>query len=405
MNDTTPAAVKKPRDLRLDVARGLSMFFILAAHLRGDWLYHVIPARFGLSDAADMFVFISGYAAAIAFGGTFAHFGWIAGLARTAFRCAQLYIAHITIAMFTALIGAASYMMFHDQQAINDVFMRLLFDEPARGLVGLFTLTYLPTYLDILPMYMVVLAMIPAVMLLQRLHYAAVAAASLLLWLAANHLGWNFISDPVTGDDWALNPFAWQAIFFLGFAFSRGWIRVKLGDPRLLAPAVAMLVIGFLLSDNGPHWLAPVAVAADLIRPYLSKMDLDPIRVVHFLSLAYVALSLLKGREAILHHRALRPFLVCGQQALTTFMSTIILAGLGSVAFARFGTGLGTQLAVNLIAFPAVLVVAYSARWMKAAPWKKPKAPAHAVVAQPTTAPVPHAPPSLASDIRTAHAP
>ena len=58
----TPAT---QRDPRLDVFRGLAMAIILVAHVPGNPLAEFIPARFGPSDAAEMFVFCSGFAAAL----------------------------------------------------------------------------------------------------------------------------------------------------------------------------------------------------------------------------------------------------------------------------------------------------------------------------------------------------
>ncbi len=50
-------ATKRMRDPRLDFFRGLGMFIILIAHIPGNTWLNWIPARFGFSDAADMFVF------------------------------------------------------------------------------------------------------------------------------------------------------------------------------------------------------------------------------------------------------------------------------------------------------------------------------------------------------------
>ena len=66
MNAPSPA--KRPRDARLDFFRGLSLVAIFFAHIPGGWGREFIWARFGLSDAAHVFVFISGFAAALAFG-------------------------------------------------------------------------------------------------------------------------------------------------------------------------------------------------------------------------------------------------------------------------------------------------------------------------------------------------
>ena len=53
-------------------------------------------------------------------------------------------------------------------------------------LTGLFTLTYVPNYFDILPMYLVVLLLMPLMMGLEKAGLWTVAAASVLIWLTAN---------------------------------------------------------------------------------------------------------------------------------------------------------------------------------------------------------------------------
>ncbi|NNE52631.1 MAG: succinyl transferase OpgC, partial [Sulfitobacter sp.] len=67
------------RDLRLDFFRGIAMFIILIAHTPGNFLTSWIPARWGFSDATEIFVFCSGMASAIAFGGAFQRAGWLLG--------------------------------------------------------------------------------------------------------------------------------------------------------------------------------------------------------------------------------------------------------------------------------------------------------------------------------------
>ena len=59
---------KPTRDLRLDLVRGVVMLIIFIAHVPGNSWEQFIPARFGFSSAAEVFVFCSGYATALAFG-------------------------------------------------------------------------------------------------------------------------------------------------------------------------------------------------------------------------------------------------------------------------------------------------------------------------------------------------
>ncbi|MDZ7905819.1 MAG: OpgC domain-containing protein [Cypionkella sp.] len=55
------------------------MFIILIAHITGNPWTLWIPARFGFSDATEMFVFCSGMASALAFGAVFSRAGWLHG--------------------------------------------------------------------------------------------------------------------------------------------------------------------------------------------------------------------------------------------------------------------------------------------------------------------------------------
>ena len=55
------------RDPRVDFFRGAAFIIILIAHIPSNWVAQWIPARFGFSDATEIFVFCSGMASAIAF--------------------------------------------------------------------------------------------------------------------------------------------------------------------------------------------------------------------------------------------------------------------------------------------------------------------------------------------------
>ena len=98
---------------------------------------------------------------------------------------------------------------------------------------------------------------------------------------------------------------------------------------------------------------------------------MDVLQYVHFLASAYVALVILKGREQILFTPVLRPFVKCGQQALSIFTSGMVLSYIGGMIFDHQGTGLITQLWVNAIAFALLFAIGYGVAWFKRAPWKR----------------------------------
>ena len=89
-SEATGARPARQRDPRLDFFRGVGMLIILIAHIPYDGWALYIPARFGFSDATEMFVFQSGMASAIAFGGTFDRGGFTALLVRVVRRILQI---------------------------------------------------------------------------------------------------------------------------------------------------------------------------------------------------------------------------------------------------------------------------------------------------------------------------
>jgi hypothetical protein len=56
------------RDLRLDFFRGLSLFFIFIDHIPNNFLSYATLHTIAFSDAAEVFIFISGYTAALVYG-------------------------------------------------------------------------------------------------------------------------------------------------------------------------------------------------------------------------------------------------------------------------------------------------------------------------------------------------
>jgi hypothetical protein len=359
------------RDPRLDFFRGAAMFIIFIAHCRGNWLWNVIPARFGPSDAADMFVFVSGYAAAIAFGGAFLRSGWLVGAGRIALRCWQLYLGHILLFFVVAALAVAGTRWYGDTDYVEVLEIGRFFSDTPEMLMRLFGLSYVPHYFDILPVYIVVLAMVPIAMPLSRLSPFAVPAASAVLYVAAWVFSLNFLADAGDGRPWYFDPFAWQLIFFTGFSLSRGWIKVPMSR-GLAGAAIAIVVAGIGMSVPAIFETIPPFDALRIwVADHSDKTYLDLIQYVHFLATAYLAVYWLQGREAVLLAPGLRVLVKCGQQALSIFLSGIVLSDIGGMVFDHIGTGLRAQLAVNIICFALLIAIAYTVAWFKAAPWKQ----------------------------------
>ena len=114
------------RDLRLDLFRGLANWAIFLDHIPHEVLSSATTRNYGFSDAADLFVFISGYTAAFVFGRVMIERGYLAAMSRLARRAFELYIAHIiVVAIYIALVEVVSRELHH-RHDLNHVQRRRL---------------------------------------------------------------------------------------------------------------------------------------------------------------------------------------------------------------------------------------------------------------------------------------
>ncbi|PVB60523.1 hypothetical protein DCO57_17065 [Labrenzia sp. 011] len=373
------------------------MFIIYVAHLPGNWWTLWIPARFGFSDATEIFVFCSGMASAIAFGKIFDIHGWAMGAARILHRMWQVYWAHIG----QFLLIAVGLVMVHEsgyltrccgltQDYVASLNLWHLFDNTSVALPGLLTLTWVPNYFDILPMYVVILALIPLIMLASRFSVTAAFALSIAMWLAAQY-GWlDLPAEPWPKADgsyrkWFFNPFAWQMLFFTGFAFMRGWIPAPPVDRRLIILCAAVLLISlpfayFRIHSEHHLDLVWAREIRETIRPLWIKTEFGLFRYIHFLALAYLAwVAAGEHGKYLLGHgelwgRFVRVVQKVGQQSLAVFMASLVIAqAAGLLRDMVWGRGDWIpQILSNLLGFAALIAVAYVVSWYKSEPWRKP---------------------------------
>ncbi|WP_027998233.1 OpgC family protein [Sinorhizobium arboris] len=375
---TLPASAtagKRARDPRLDVFRGIGMLIILVAHVPNDPWALWIPARFGFSDATEMFVFLSGMASAIAFGRLFDREGFGLLTARVAHRCWQIYWAHVAVFLTVATIMAAAGNKPDGTSYVQSLNLVRFFDDPGPLLAGLMTLTYVPNYFDILPMYMVILALMPVMLLAERIDSRLPFVLMALLWLSAQLGLTHFPAEPWSNRPWFFDPFGWQLIFFLGFFLMRGTLTLPVGSRPLLIASIAFVLVTIPFAWHVVLSASPVFLeAAQAIAPLTSKTDFGILRLVHFLALAQIAVLVVGDKGARLYHPAVRPLttilIKVGQQSLPVFMTGMVAAQLIGIALDHVGRGALPVATANLAGFAILVATAYGAAWFKQAPWK-----------------------------------
>src|SRR5215203_6247506 len=99
---------EKGRDLRLDLFRGVANWAIYLDHIPDNIVAWVTTRNYGFSDAADLFVFISGYTASFVYAKVMLERGFLIGTAKLMKRVWQLYVAHILL--FIVYIAAIGYL-------------------------------------------------------------------------------------------------------------------------------------------------------------------------------------------------------------------------------------------------------------------------------------------------------
>lgn len=387
----------KGRDPRVDFFRGLAFIIILIAHVPSNWLAQWIPARFGLSDATEMFVFMSGYAAGIAFGGTYFRAGWALGAARTLHRTWQVYLGHLLLFFFVAMLVALATNWLGTQDYVGQLNLTYFFENGTDAIVGIFTLHYVPNFFDILPMYIVILLMLPVFMALGRIHPLVALGACVLLygynWFTAV---WDLPMEiqfpaevrPDSDRRWFFNPFGWQLIFFTGFAISIGWLKPPPWSRWLMAAAVLVILAGIPMG----HWQWRNAVPElkaiwDAIRPLsvddqagFSKTNFWILRYVHFLALAYVTVHLLHGREHHLKGRWAAPIAQCGKQSLPVFLFGMAFSRMAGIMLDQINLNhreipVWQVILVNLFWIGMLIGLAYLLGWLQKTPWKTARIP------------------------------
>lgn len=323
-----PVRAPSTRDARLDVFRGLCLVMIFINHVPGNPYERFTSRNFGFSDAAEGFVMMSGIAAGLAYSMDFRLPGRLwTGLARMWKRAWTLYLVHLTCTAIALGAVAAVALATDDLRPFMANLMKYLFVMPVQTLVGIPLLTHQFGYLNILPLYLVLLFCAPPVIWLAWRRPLWVLAGSFALWFLAGAYRLNLPNYPIEGG-WFFNPLTWQAIFVTGLVTG---VMIRRG--RRLVPVKRWLqwVTGlFLLFALVALWVKPVGAAMGhglwLIRQEGAAWNLTSFdktfatlpRLLHILALTYF-LSTLTWVRAACASRWAAPLALLGRQALPAF--------------------------------------------------------------------------------------
>lgn len=317
------------RDLRLDLFRGIANWAIFLDHIPHNIVAWVTTRNYGFSDAADLFVFISGYTASFVYAKVMLERGFLIGAAKLMKRVWQLYVAHILL--FIVYIAAIGYLAqrYNEPAIIHEFNVAGLIDNPIQTIFEGLILKFKPVNLDVLPLYIVLMAAFPFALWCMLRKPDLTLVASIALYFAARAFGWNFPAFP--SGYWYFNPFTWQLLFMFGAWFALGGAmdsRKLIRSKFLLIAGSAYLLFAMVMTLAGNLPQLAALIPEDLYRAFNpnDKTNLAPYRVIHFVIIAFFVTRFLPRNWKGLEWPGFRPAILCGQHSLEVFCAGIFLA-------------------------------------------------------------------------------
>ncbi len=366
------AAQPLDRDLRLDLCRGIALWFLFIDHIPDNVCSWLTLLHYGFSDTTEIFMFVSGVTCALAYGAVQRDEGWWAVIAHTVWRAWNIYVAFLTLIIAIVVVV---YLEGAGQLA-DDANVRIVLQQPGAALAHAMILQYRPVNTDVLPIFVLShLLFAPLLWLVLKAPNVAITASALLYGLVQIY-GWNLQQWP--RNDWYFNPFAWQFLIVLGawwITTGRKQFRAYVTSGFAMGLAAAYLVFSLIVVLSWsikpldvliPHFLF------NLIYP-VDKPDLDPLRLLHFLALAVLFARFVPSDWRGLTTSALRGAARCGENSLEIYCISVLLSLMAHLFLLRISGGFAAQAAVSAAGIVLLIGWATLSTWIGIATRRQPK--------------------------------
>jgi hypothetical protein len=337
-----PAAAASRRDLRLDFMRGLALLLIFIDHVSGNRFAALTLQSMGFADGAEVFVLIAGISSVYAYRRRYLAEGFAAVALKVGARLRTLYAAHLGMAAGLIALAGLALLAGTGFDIVSKLGLAPLMEDPARALAGLFTLGYLPHYMDILPLYVVLLAALPLLLAGLKRHPLLPLAIAAIVYAVAGAMALN-LPNLVEPRGWFLNPFAWGLLFVAGATVAELQARgafARLPRPAMLAvtfAAAAYVVFAFL--HAAPWRVFPALEAVVVLELTLApdKTHLSWHRIADIAAKAWLVAALVAPAAAFMARGLGGAITRAGRNSLPVFVAGTFLSMLGSIALYEFG--------------------------------------------------------------------
>lgn len=334
------------RDLRIDFLRGVVLAVLLMVHFEYFSLFNLVAwERVGLIAGAEGFVILSGFVLGMIHRRTLEQAGWHDSVTRLLKRAGQLFRVHtgiilsIGLLMLVPFLDVTALTTYTDRGSgqIYPLFAPVGADPFPLWLAKVFTLKMGPHQVQILGLYVVLLALSPLALFMFRQGWTRFFLG--LSWVLYFLYAVQPLMPTQAQFEYAFPLLAWQLIFFHGMA--AGYHRDRLAAlfaGRWGKPVIALAVVIFLaclfLAQNATNPFLPAWAHLSLVPPdtfnwlygaYFQKNTLGLGRLLNYAAALIVGYGLLTVAWRPLDRAFGWYFIPVGQATLYVFIVHIYL--------------------------------------------------------------------------------
>ncbi len=358
---------KKRLANEIDFWRGFALVSIFINHIPGIVLEKITHRNFGASDSAELFVFLAGFSLRYLSESRTENLTTPRLFMRLESRTFTIYAAHLLTVVLALSLLAGAALWFETPLILQWHNAQTFFQEPVQSIIGIAGLSYQLGYFDVLPLYVVLMAFAPFIVILHRFAPAFLLPVSILIWAATLFYEANVPTWPIEGR-WFFNPAAWQLCFVTGFVLARptgigAWTRANhywLRWVGFLIVAIGFVITWFDL------WPDPFAVPQPYLFFIFDKTYLSPGRFLHLLGLVALVSGIYVWLDKLYIFQYFGSFFaLLGRNSLNVFCAGSLLSQAGQITRFAAPVSVTTDLVVVILGVMIMIAVAWMNEWRK----------------------------------------